>query len=62
MKKFFKDYGELCKQSGKFYKDHWLGTIIMSVASGAITLAVMAGPEIKEKIEDKVHSIKHKDE
>ena len=31
MKTFFKDYGQLWKDTGKFYKKHWLGTIIMNV-------------------------------
>ena len=31
MKKFFKDYAELCKISGKFYKEHWLGCIVLNV-------------------------------
>lgn len=25
MKAFFKDYWDLCKQSGDFYKKHWKG-------------------------------------
>lgn len=31
MKTFFKDYGQLCKDTGKFYKKHWLGTIIVNI-------------------------------
>ena len=31
MKTFFKDYGQLCKDTGKFYKKHCLGTIVMNV-------------------------------
>ena len=31
MRKYFKDYGELCKSSIGFYKKHWLGTIIMQI-------------------------------
>lgn len=61
MKTFFKDYKELCKHTNKFYKDHWLGTIVLSVASGVITFAVMAGPEIKDMIEDKIDEVKNKD-
>ena len=31
MRKFCKDYIELCKESGKFYKEHWKGVIVMNV-------------------------------
>lgn len=30
MKEFFKDYGELCKETGRFYKKHWFGTIVLN--------------------------------
>mgnify|MGYP004475124547 CR=1 FL=1 len=45
MKKFFKDYWDLCKQCGKFYKNHWLGIIIWYI----ITIAVFAMPAIIER-------------
>ena len=32
MKEFMKDYKELCKQTGVFYKKHWKGTIILNAA------------------------------
>ena len=36
MKEFWKDYGELCKASGRFYKKHWKGCIVLnSVIIGA---------------------------
>lgn len=31
MKKYFKDYGHLCKETGEFYKKHWLGTLLFTV-------------------------------
>jgi hypothetical protein len=31
MRKFWKDYAELWKLSGQFYKKHWLGVIVLSV-------------------------------
>ena len=31
MKKFFKDYWALAKESGRFYKEHWLGTMVLTV-------------------------------
>ena len=30
MKEFAKDYVELCKDSGKFYKKHWKGLIVLN--------------------------------
>ena len=30
MKEFMKDYVELCKDSGKFYKKHWKGLIVLN--------------------------------
>ena len=32
MKEFWKDYMELCKESGKFMKKHWKGCVILNVA------------------------------
>lgn len=32
MKDFWKDYAELCKASGQFYKKHWKGVIVLNVA------------------------------
>ena len=32
MKEFWKDYLELCKESGKFCKKHWKGVIVLNVA------------------------------
>ena len=30
MKEFWKDYGELCKEAGRFYKKHWKGCIVLN--------------------------------
>lgn len=38
MKQFWKDYGELCKETGRFYKKHWKGAIVLN--------AVIIGAEI----------------
>lgn len=38
MKAFFKDYWDLCKQSGDFYKKHWKGTLVLN--------AVLIGGEL----------------
>ena len=50
MKAFFKDYWDLCKQSGEFYKKHWKGTLVLN--------AVLIGGELiyfyKDEIVDTV--------
>lgn len=38
MKQFWKDYGELCKETGRFYKKHWKGVIVLN--------AVILGAEV----------------
>ena len=38
MKQFWKDYGELCKETGRFYKKHWKGVILLD--------AVVVGAEV----------------
>lgn len=38
MKQFWKDYWELCKESGRFYKKHWKGCIVLN--------AVIIGAEL----------------
>ena len=54
MKSFFKDYAELCKENGKFYKKHWLGMTIMSVTCGVATFLVNGGAEmIKDYVDEK---------
>lgn len=30
MKQFWKDYVELCKESGRFYKKHWKGVVVLN--------------------------------
>lgn len=54
MKKYFKDYMDLCKQSNQFYKKHWLGILGVS----AIGLTLMIAPVVldsrkKVKVEEK---------
>ena len=51
LKKFFKDYKELCKHSGRFYKDHWLGTIVVSAIGIGLSFAPLAIYEFKERRE-----------
>lgn len=30
MKEFVKDYVDLCKDSGRFYKKHWKGVVLLN--------------------------------
>lgn len=32
MKEFWKDYKELCKDTGRFYKKHWKGVVVLNAA------------------------------
>ena len=54
MKTYFKDYGELCKQTGNFYKKHWLGTIVMNVVVSGAIVAVTWPKELKEAVADNI--------
>lgn len=36
MRKFWKDYAELWKLSGQFYKKHWFGVVVLSVIGSVI--------------------------
>lgn len=38
MKEFVKDYVDLCKDSGQFYKKHWKGVVLLN--------AVIIGAEL----------------
>ena len=53
MKKFWKDYFKLCKDSGEFYKKHWFGVIVMNVVATAGIFAWYGRNEIKNQIEEK---------
>lgn len=55
MKTFMKDYAELCKETGRFYKKHWLGVIVMNVVSSAAVLAWFNREGIKDALEEKFH-------
>ena len=54
MKKFFEDYKNLVKQSGRFYKEHWFGTAMITAVGLGLSLApaviqiIKTNREIKE--------------
>lgn len=60
MKQFQKDYGELCKETGLFYKKHWKGVILLN--------AVIFGAEVawfkynSKKMENLIASSDNKEE
>ena len=59
MKDFWKDYGELCKSSGRFYKKHWKGLLVLNAA---VIGAEVAWFKYKTKQFDNLISKKYEDE
>ena len=55
MKTFVKDYLDLCKESGRFCKKHWLGLIIMYLVIFGAELGWIFKDDIKDKIKSKFH-------
>jgi hypothetical protein len=53
MRKFWKDYAELCKLSGQFYKKHWLGVIILNILIIATEIGWYSRDYIKDIIKSK---------
>lgn len=54
MKKFWKDYADLCKESGRFYKKHWLGVIVLNAVIIAGELAWWKRDNIKDAVKSKL--------
>lgn len=60
MKQFWKDYGELCKETGRFYKKHWKGVVVLN--------AVIVGAELtyfkykQKQFENLIGNLKVEDE
>ena len=61
-KTFWKDYTELCKQSGEWYKKHWKGALVLNAAIVAAEFAWFYKDEIKDKVHEKLESKKSKEE
>ena len=55
MAKFWKDYAHLCKESGEFYKKHWLGVIVLNVVIVGGELVYFGRDQIKSKLKEKFH-------
>ena len=54
MKAFFKDYWDLCKQSGDFYKKHWKGTLVLNVVLIGGKLIYFYKDEIVDAVKEKL--------
>ena len=54
MKAFFKDYWDLCKQSGDFYKKHWKGTLVLNAVLIGGELIYFHKDEIVETVKEKL--------
>lgn len=53
MKTFMKDYAQLCKDTGKFYKKHWKGAILLNAAIVGAEMVWFNKNRIKNSIESK---------
>lgn len=53
MKGFFKDYVDLCKESGTFYKKHWKGVILLNTVIIAGEFAWFNRDYIKDSLKEK---------
>ena len=57
-KTFWKDYAELCKQSGEWYKKHWKGALVLNAVIVAAEFAWFYKDEIKDKVHEKLEERK----
>ena len=53
MKDFFKDYKELAVDTGRFYKKHWIGCIVLNAAISAVKAGYIFRDQIKDKLKEK---------
>ena len=54
MKAFFKDYWDLCKQSGDFCKKHWKGTLVLNAVLIGGELIYFYRNEIVDTVKEKL--------
>ena len=50
MKRFWKDYVDLCKHEGDFYKKHWFGLLVFTTVGLAAIYAYFTKDYIKDQI------------
>lgn len=53
MKEFFRDYKDLCDETGRFMMKHWKGCILLNAAIIGAELAWFYRHQIKDGIEEK---------
>ena len=53
MKTFFQDYWDLCIETGKFYKKHWVGTLVLNAVIIGGELVYFNKDGIKKTIKEK---------
>ena len=59
MKQFWKDYGELCKDAGRFYKKHWKGCAVLNLVIIGAEFAYhqyrynLIGPGLRKEIQER---------
>lgn len=58
MRNFFRDYVNVCKEAGRFYKKHWKGCIVMNAALIGAEMVYLRRDDIKDKLEEKFHKEK----
>ena len=54
MKAFFKDYWDLCKQSGDFSKKHWKGILVLNAVIIGGELIYFYKDEIVDAVKEKL--------
>lgn len=54
MKAFFKDYWDLCKQSGDFYKKHWKGILVLNAVVTGGEMIYFYKDEIVDTVKEKL--------
>ena len=54
MKAFFKDYWDLCKQSGDFYKKRWKGTLVLNAVLIGGELIYLYKDEVVDTVKEKL--------
>ena len=59
MRKFWKDYFDVCKEGCKFMRNHWLGYIIVCVVATILTFGclVINWTELFQKMGERIKSI-----
>ena len=54
MKAFFKNYWELCKQSGDFCEKHWKGTLVLNAVIIGGEMIYFYKDEIVDTVKEKL--------